>query len=343
MKKTFYLFLLAGALITLTACTSSSETNADEQTYTLKIAHSSAATDDRLENSLQVFKENIESASEGRIIIETYPGSQLGGEREALEGIQMGSIEMGVISNAPFGGFFEEMTVLDLPYVFENEQISDEVLDGEFGDELFDRMLEETGIRGLAWGENGIRHVATNDKAVESPEDLNGMQIRSQENPVHLNMIRSFGGSPTAIPFPELYSSLQQGVIDGYENPFSLIEGMGFYDVTDYISLTAHVNGVYSFVINESVYQSLPEDLQIILQEEATKWSDIEREMNREQEREGRTHIESTGVEVIELSEEQIDEFKKASEPVVEQQVENIGGDIYELLQEAISEVENEN
>lgn len=343
MKKIYNLFFLMMMLTVLSACGDEDQVSAEDNgVYTLKVAHSSAASDDRLEDSLQDFKEKIESASDGRIVIETYPNSQLGGEREALEGVQMGSIEMGVISTAPFGGFFDQMTVLDLPYIFEDEQISDEVLDGEFGDELFNRMLEETGIRGLAWGENGIRHVATNEKAVESPEDLEGMQLRTQENPVHLDMIESYNASPTAIPFPELYSSLQQGVIDGYENPFSLIEGMGFYEVTDYISLTSHVNGVYAFVINDSVYNNLPEDLQEILRKEAENWSDVEREMNREQEAEGRENIEASGVEIIELSDEQIDEFRKASESIVEEHVEkNIGQDIYNQLQEAITRIED--
>lgn len=350
MKKSLQLFLMTFMTIFIVACgngeaTDSSEAGAppegdNSDSYTIRVAHSSAATDDRLENSLLEFKSTVEEKSDGRLIIETYPNSQLGGEREILESVQMGSVEMAVLSTAPFAGFYDKMQILDLPYIFENEKISDLVLDGEFGDNLFEDMLTETGIRGLAWGENGIRHMATNDKAIETPDDVKGLKIRTQENPVHMDMIEEFGGSPTPIAFPELYSSLQQGVIDGYENPFSLIVGMRFYEVTDYITLTSHVNGVYAFIANDEAFTELPEDLQVILNEEATNWSDIERQMNREQEEEGRKTIEEAGTEIIELTDEQIDEFRKASAPVLEEHIGDIGQELYDELQEAIDNVQ---
>lgn len=311
------------------------------ETFTIRVAHSSAATDDRLENSLQEFKKAVEDRSEGKIIIETYPNSQLGGEREQLEGVQMGSIEMAVLSTAPFSGFFEKMMILDLPYILDSQEVADAVLDGPFGDSLFDSMLEETGIRGLAWGENGIRHMANNSHPIETPDDVKGLKIRTQENPAHMDMIEAFGGSPTPIAFPELYSSLQQDVIDGYENPFSLIEGMRFYEVTKYISLTSHVNGVYAFIVNDAYFSSLPEDIQTILVEETKNWSDIQRQMNRDQEAAGIDYIKEQGVEVLELTDEQVEEFKRLAEPVVDYYIPKIGEDIYQELKDAIAEVES--
>lgn len=342
MKTLYKVFGVMIVAIVLAACgTSSGEGNSDaDETYTVRVAHSSAATDDRLENSLQEFKKAVEERGDGKIIVETYPNSQLGGEREQLEGVQMGSIEMAVLSTAPFSGFFDKMTLLDLPYIFENTDISDEVLDGEFGDKLFELMLEETGIRGLSWGENGVRHMASNDDPIKSHEDIKGLKIRTQENPAHMDMIRAFGGSPTPLAFPELYSSLQQGVIDGYENPFSLITGMRFYEVTDYLTLTSHVNGVYAFITNDEYFSGLPEDVRTILTEEAENWSDVQRQMNREQEATGVDYIQEQGVEIIELTDDQLEEFKKLAEPVVEEYVPQIGEELYEELQEAISEVE---
>lgn len=345
MKKLFKILLPLLAIFVLAACGSSetggsSTEGGDGNTYKIRIAHSSAATNDRLENSLSEFKKAVEEKSNGRLIVETYPNSQLGGERETLEGVQLGTIEMAVLSTAPFAGFFEEMMILDLPYLFTDEKIADEVLDGPFGDKMFKLMLEKTGLRGLAWGENGVRHMASNIRPIESPADIQGQKIRTQENQAHMDMISAFGGSPTPIAFPELYSSLQQGVIDGYENPISLITGMRFYEVTKYISLNSHVYGAYAFIANDAYFQTLPEDLQTIIEEESKNWSAIEREFNRKQTADGIDLVKEHGVEVIELSEEQIAEFKELAQPVVESYREKIGAELFDELMEAIKQAE---
>lgn len=346
MKNIFRILVPLLVIFFLAACGGESESGSDSsaeaegQTYKIRIAHSSAATNDRLENSLQEFKKAVEERSNGRIIVETYPNSQLGGEREELEGVQLGTIEMAVLSTAPFAGFFEKMMVLDLPYLFTDEKVADKVLDGPFGDKLFDIMLQETGIRGLAWGENGIRHMANNIRPIKSPADIKGLKIRTQENQAHMDMISAFGGSPTPIAFPELYSSLQQGVIDGYENPISLITGMRFYEVTKYITLNAHVYGAYAFIVNDSFFQTLPEDLQTIIMEESKNWSKTEREFNRKQTEEGIDLIKEQGVEVTELSEEQINEFKELAKPIVDSYRTQIGEELFDELMEAIDQAE---
>lgn len=336
MKSLKYIFI-ALLMLTLAACNSDSDgSTASDKVYTLKVAHSSAAVNDRLENSLQEFKKSIEEKSDGRIKIETYPNSQLGAERETLEGVQNGSIEMAVISTGPFSGFSKSMMVLDLPYLFKNGEEAFEVLDGEFGDQLYDQLLKDTGIRGLAWGENGVRHMTNNEKEIITPKDVSGLKIRTQENQAHMDMISAFGGNPTPIAFNELYSSLQQGVIDGYENPFSLIVGMKFYEVTKYMTLTNHVYGVYAFVINESAYQGLPEDLQQILKEETQNWAEIERQMNQDQETEGRKVVEEHGVKVTELTDEQFNEFRDLATPVVQKYRDVVGAEIFDLLMEKL-------
>jgi len=320
----------------------SGEAASAEKVYKIRLAHSSPATDDRLEESLQKFKKSIEEKSGGRVVVETYPASQLGGEREELEGVQNGSIDMAALSTAPFSGFFEKMMVLDLPYIFKNAEIADEVLDGPFGDALFESMREETGVRGLAWGENGLRHMANNVKPVVKPEDVKGLKIRTQENPAHMDMIKAFGGSPTPMAFTELYSALQQNVIDGYENPVSLIESMRFYEVTKYLSLTSHVYGAYALIVNDDFYNSLPKDLQELVLEESKNWSTIEREMNREQEGKGIEYLTENGMEVNELSDEQREVFIKLTEPVLDKYRTELGEDLIDDLLKAAKEAEGE-
>lgn len=337
MKKQFkFLALLIGILF-LAAC-GNGEANSEEEVYKLRIAHSSAATNDRLEDSLQEFKKAVEEKSDGRIVVETYPNSQLGGEREALEGVQNGSIEMAALSTAPFSGFFEKMMVLDLPYIFPDAEVADKVMDGDFGDQLFETLQEETGLRGLAWGENGIRHMANNERPIVTPADVKGLKIRTQENPAHMDMITAFGGSPTPMAFNELYSAMQQNVIDGYENPFSLIEGMKFYEVTKYLSLTSHVYGVYAMVVNDDYFSTIPEDLQKIVMEESKNWGETERQMNRDQEAAGRDFLAEKGMEINDLTEEQREEFRKLTEPVIEEYKGTLGEELVNDLLTAVEE-----
>lgn len=334
--KTFKLLFLSLFALVLVACNGEGAASEDGDVYTLKVAHSSAATNDRLENSLQEFKKSIEEKSEGRIKVETYPNSQLGAERETLEGVQNGSIEAAVISTGPFSGFSKSMMVLDLPYLFKNGEEAFEVLDGEFGDKLYEQLLADTGMRGLAWGENGVRHMANNEREIVTPDDVKGLKIRTQENQAHMDMISAFGGNPTPIAFNELYSSLQQGVIDGYENPFSLIVGMKFQEVTKYMTLTSHVYGVYAFVVNDDFYQTLPADLQEILNDEAQKWAVIEREMNQQQEKDGRKVVEDHGVKITELTDEQYNQFRELAEPVVSEYRDVVGAEVYDLLMDKL-------
>ena len=348
MKKLLTGAIFASALF-LAACGGSSDTAteggadapAEGETYTIQIAHSSPATEDRLEASLQEFKKNVEERSNGQIQIQTYPASQLGGEREQLEAVQLGSLEMAALSSGPFPGFFEKMMIFDLPYIFANEEIAYEVLDGPFGQQILDTMLEETGIRGLAWGENGVRHFTNSVRPIESPEDVAGLKIRTQENPAHMAMVEALGGSPNPMAFSEVYSALQQGVIDGQENPVSLIESMRFYEVNDYLTLDGHVYSTFTLIANDAFFQSLPEELQTILEEEALVWSDVQRDLNREQVAAGLDYLKEQGMEVVELSDEQRAAFQDATAPVIEEYRSILGDELVDGLFEAIAEAES--
>lgn len=251
--------------------------------FNIKISHSSPAKNDRLESSLAIFKKNVEERTDGNISISTYPASQLGGEREQLEGVQFGSIEMAVLAG-PIPNIYPDAMVFDLPYLFSNRDVAYKVLDGEFGEKILNGMLNKTGIRALAWGENGFRHFVNNIRPIKTPKDLEGLKIRTMENQAHIAMVNSFGATATPMAFGELYSSLQQGVIDGMENPISLIESMRFYEVQKYLTLDGHVYNPFTFIVNNNFFERLPAKYQKIIQEEAKNWSHVERKLNIEQE-----------------------------------------------------------
>ncbi|WP_252315907.1 DctP family TRAP transporter solute-binding subunit [Sinobaca sp. H24] len=338
--------VLTLTLFLLTACGDSNGEGENEvegqEVYQIQLAHSSPASNDRLEESLQVFKDNVEERSNGLVEVTTYPASQLGSERAQLENVQLGSVEMAALSSGPFPGFFKEMMIFDLPFIFENEEIAYEVLDSDYGDQILDLLLEETGVRGLAWGENGVRHFTNSQRPIEEPDDLTGLTIRTQENPAHMATVEALGAIPNPMAFSEVYSALQQGVIDGQENPISLIESMRFYEVNQYLTLDGHFYNTFTLIINNDYYESMPEDIQTIVQEEADTWSDDQRSRNRTQVEEGLEVIEEAGVEIIELTDEEKEEFQEKTQPVIEEYRSILGDELVDELFEAIEAAEKE-
>ena len=279
----------------------------------IKLGHVCPATGDRLEDSAQIFKKFVEEKSNGELIVKTFPASQLGGEREMLESIQMGTLETGTITNAPFSNFLKETLIFDIPFTFTKAEQAHKVLDGPFGDKLRDLLLKRTGIRCFVYGENGLRHFTTTKKEIHTPKDAAGLKLRVMENPAHMEMIRGMGAIPTAMAFAELYTGLAQGVCDGQENPISLIQSMRFYEVQKYLIMTVHLYAPYLFVINEDFYQSLKPEHQAILQEGAKLWRSEERARNAKQSDEGIEFMKSKGVQVIELTEDEKRQFQEAT------------------------------
>ncbi len=307
--------------------------------FNIKISHSSPATNDRLEKSLAIFKKNVEERTDGHISISTYPASQLGGEREQLEGVQFGSIEMAVLAG-PIPNIYPDAMVFDLPYLFKNREVAYKVMDGEFGEKILNGMLEKTGIRALAWGENGFRNFVNNVRPIKTPADLSGLKIRTMENQAHIAMVDSFGATATPMAFSELYSSLQQGVIDGMENPISLIESMRFYEVQKYLTLDGHVYNPFTFIVNNNFFERLPVKYQTIIQEEAKNWSTVERELNTEQENSGIEELKKQGMQVVYLSDEVKDEFREITKPVYDTYRKKLGDKLINELMDAVSKAE---
>ncbi|NTZ19329.1 DctP family TRAP transporter solute-binding subunit [Paenibacillus sp. JMULE4] len=334
-------FVLA-ASAALSACSSagsSGDTGAGSgKTYEIKVAHASPATNDRLETSLQEFKKEVEAKSNGAIKINTFPASQLGGEREQIEGVQLGSLHMAAVSTGPLPGVFKDSMVFDLPFLFNNEEQAYTVLDGPVGQELLQNMAAQTGIRGLAWGENGFRHFTNNIRPIQKPEDLKGLKIRTQENPLHMDMVKALAASPTPMAFGEVYSALQQGVIDGQENPISLIESMRFYEVNKYATLDGHVYSPYVLMINDAFYQTLPQDLQKVLADAAKNWSTVQRDLNKKQVDAGVETLKQKGMNIIELTDEQKEAFRNATKSVYDKYRNELSSGLIDKVLQAAEE-----
>ena len=188
----------------------------------------------------QAFLDTLEELSGGAFTGEQAPAGQLGGERDMIEGLQIGSLDLVITSTGPLGNFVPEVLALDLPFLFRDYDHARTVLDGEIGQELLDKMTD-SDLVGLAWSENGFRHVTNSRRPVTSPEDLEGLTLRTMENRVHMAAFEGMGASPTPMAFPEVFGALQQGVMDGQENPITVITAARFWEVQRYVTLTGHV------------------------------------------------------------------------------------------------------
>jgi TRAP-type transport system periplasmic protein len=216
-----------------------------------------------------MFKTYVEDRSGGRIAVEIYPANELGSEREQLEGVQLNSIQMCNVSEGTVGIFFPEILATSIPYAFRTYTEAWYTLDGPFMGEMMAKMAEDTGIRTLDVNQNGFRNFSNDVRPIRTPEDMAGLKIRTMEHRGHMAMVDELGANPVPIAWGELYTALQQDVVDGQENPPSLVLAMKFYEVQEYYTLDGHIYSIDFTFMNNNFYNSLPPDLQQIVYEGA--------------------------------------------------------------------------
>jgi len=207
----------------------------------------------------QAFINTLAELSGGAFTGEMAPSGQLGGERDMIEGLQIGSLDVVITSTGPLGNFVPEVFALDLPFLFRDYDHARHTLDGEIGQELLAK-IGENSLVGLAWSENGFRHVTNSQRPVRTPADLKGLKLRTMENKVHMAAFTDMGASPTPMAFPELFAALQQGVVDGQENPVTVISASKFWEVQKYVSLTGHVYSPAIVLASPALFDGLSDE-----------------------------------------------------------------------------------
>ena len=278
---------------------------------------------------MEKFKELLEEKTGGDAVVELYPNGQLyESEREAIEATQSGNVEMTVAASAPVAGFDEKFLALDLPFIFPDHETAYEALDGELGQELLDG-LPDIGLTGLGYGETGMRQFTNSEHPIESPEDMEGMKLRTMENEVHIDTFEEYGANASPFAFGELYSALQQNTYDAMDNPINLIDQMKFYEVQDYLTISDHAYTATVAFMNDDFFNDLPEEIQEAVQEALDESMDYQREEAREQDEEGLEVIKDE-MEINELDEEQKEEFIEAAEPIFDKYEDEIGSDLME-------------
>ena len=230
--------------------------------------------------AIDTFAKEVEKRTGGRYKVQTFYNGALGGERESIEAVQLGTQELAFSSSGPIPNFVPETKILDVPFLFRDKAHARAVLDGPIGQELLAKF-DAKGFKALAWAENGFRHMTNSKRSVNGPEDLKGLKMRTMENPVHIAAYKGFGIITTPMAFPEVFTALQQGTVDGQENPPATILASKFYEVQKHLVLSRHMYSAWVLLISKKTWDGLSADERKIVQEAAREATVFERKTIR--------------------------------------------------------------
>jgi tripartite ATP-independent transporter DctP family solute receptor len=248
--------------------------------------------------AIDTFAKEVEKRTNGRYKIQTFYNGALGGEREAIEAVQLGTQELTFSSSGPVPNFVPEAKILDVPFLFRDKAHARAVLDSPIGQDLLAKF-DAKGFKALAWAENGFRHMTNSKRDVKEPSDLKGLKMRTMENPVHIQAYKAFGIITTPMAFPEVFTALQQGTVDGQENPLPVIISAKFDQVQKHLTLTGHVYSPCIFVMNKGMFDKLSAaDKQAFL-EAAKEGTKANRARVDEDDAKGVTDLRAKGMTVI--------------------------------------------
>lgn len=316
MKATFLKTLTLSAVFAAVAAASPAAVAAGDS-FTIRLGASQPA-DHPMTTTMNKFKELAEKGSAGRIKVEVYPANQLGSQVQMNEGVKMGSVTMTYSSIAYIGGNYEpKYNSLMLPFLIRKDNVDSawKALDGDLGRELA-KSLERVGIKPMAYGPIGSRHITNSKREIRSTADLKGIKIRLQPNAVHIDTFKTLGANPTALDFSEVYSALQQGVIDGQENPIDIIATNRFSEVQKYLSLTGHFYDFAGLWMNKAYYDKLPADLQKVVSDASQQAVEFHRKLYVEKESGFLDQLKQKGMQVYQPNTQELKALQTAAEPV---------------------------
>ena len=269
MKKIVFLVLVLVLLVSLV-----SFVGAADKTYTIKHAYVSPELtyyQNFVTNYSTTFKGYVERMSQGRIKVENYPAGQLGGEREAIEGVTLGTIEMATVADAPLSGFYKKAMVTSTPGIFASIEEANAVFKGPWGQAWFEELRKALGIKVLNLYSYGFRNFSNNIRELRVPADASGIKFRTMESPVYIDMVNSLGAVASPMPSSEMYSAMQRGVVDGQENPISAVIQDKTFEVQKYYTLDGHTCSLEYVIMNDKFFNDLPADLQKIVLDGANR------------------------------------------------------------------------
>lgn len=327
MKKWLLATILGVLALVLAACggSSSSEPKSSED-YTadkpliIKFSHVTAV-DSVKGKSANYFAELVDEKTEGRVKVEVYPSSQLYGDADELDALVSGNVHMIAPSVTKMVKIDPRWQYVDMPYLFKDEEHVQKFFDSEVAHELFNsEQLAQNDIKGMAFWPNGFKHFSNNKHPLVKPEDFKGLKFRTQAGQVLEKQFESLGAGSATISFGETYAALQQGTVDGAENPFNNFDTMKFYEVQKYLSTTQHGRLDYAIFVNKSFWESMPEDLRVLVEEALAEATEYAQKLAAEENQNPSEKIKSLGtVEVYEMTDEERQALREALQPVYDE------------------------
>ncbi len=285
-----------------------------------------------LAQGAQMFADKVSEKSDGKVTIEVFPNSTIGSSRDLVESIQIGVVDFALVPTTNVASFYPPLDLFYLPFLFRDSEHAYAVSDGEIGEALFADMLAQTGIRTLAMYESGFRTITTANTKVEMPDDMKGIKFRVVNNPLNVATFKALGANPTPMALSEVFTGLQQGTVDGQDNPVGNVKAFGFDKVQDYITLSNHQWAGIMFLADDKMWQDLPDEVKALFAETAKETQDWERAEINAVEAKYLEEMEAGGMTVTRLTPEQATAFQQAMEPVWNEYREKIGADTIQAV-----------
>jgi tripartite ATP-independent transporter DctP family solute receptor len=267
------------------------------------------------------FKELVEKNSKGALTITIFPNAKLGDERTLLERMKMGIVDSGIITTGPIINFVPSYGVIDLPFLFRDPDHAYKVLDGPIGQKLL-ADLEAQGWKGLAFGERGFRNLTNNKRAVKTPEDIKGLKIRVMQNPVYVDSFKALGANAVPMAWTEVLTALQQGTVDGQENPLNVIMAFKLFEMQKHLSITRHAYAPAAILMSLATWKKLNPEQQGLVKKAAQEAAEFERAWDNRMEGDWLKEVQSKGMTVTMPD---LNLFREAAKPVYDQYMPKYG------------------
>ena len=267
-----------------------------------------------------------------------FPGGTLGGDLQTVSALQGGTVEMTVLNAGILTAQVREFAVFDFPFLFATPQEADAVTDGPFGKSLLAK-LEEKNLVGLGYWDLGFRNLTNNRRPVAKVEDIAGLKIRVIQSPIYIDLFNALGANATPMPFPEVYTALEQKAIDGQENPETTIYASKFHEVQKHLTLTRHVYNPQALLVSKRLWDSLSADERRIFNEAAAEATRFQRELSRQQAGVALENLRKAGMQVTELSAAELGRFREKVKPVIDKHTPSVGADTVAALNAELAKV----
>jgi tripartite ATP-independent transporter DctP family solute receptor len=305
---------------------------ASAQEKTIKFANQNVAGHPIVQG-MEKFKEIVEKNSGGKLKVNLFPGGALGSDQANVSAIQGGTLEMASMNSGIFASQVKDFAVFDFPFMFASGKEADTVVDGAFGKKMHAK-LEEKGLVGLAYYELGFRNLTNGKRAINKVSDIEGLKLRVIPNPINVDWVKALGANPTPLPWPEVYAALEQGAVDGQENPVATINGAKLYEVQKHLALTGHQYNPQSVVISKKFWDTLNAAEKKILSDAAAESAKFQRTTARTLEASLLDNLKKNGMQVTTLPASEMAILREKMKPVIAKHGEPIAATVSELQAE---------